>query len=432
MHLSRREAIVSALFGAGSLGLRALATGLPASLLLHPHKSWADACANRDAAQYLIWATSGSGDPSNANVPGTYDDPGIAHPLDAAMAPTPMTLSGKTYTAARPWATLPQALLEQTCFFHHTTLTNSHANEGKVLKLMGAVKRQEMLVSLISKHLSPCLSTVQPEPASVSGEVITFGGRILPALTPVGLRDVFVSPKGPLTNLQALRDADLDRIHAVLKQNGNSVQRSYLDRMAKSKSELRNISDSLLGSLATIKANDLDGQLTAAVALIQMNVTPASVIFIPFGGDNHSDANLARESAQHVSSCAAIASLWQKLAAAKLDQKTTFVLMNVFGRTLNRPQRMGRDHLGSHHCTVISGKRVRGSVVGGVMKSGSDYAATPIDSKTGLAAMGTAADIRFEDTLGAVGKTIAAAVGLPNDVLNDQITTGKVVTAALT
>ena len=66
------------------------------------------------------------------------------------------------------------------------------------------------------------------------------------------------------------------------------------------------------------------------------------------------------------------------------------------------------------------------------MKSGSDYAATPIDSKTGLAAMGTAADIRFEDTLGAVGKTITAAVGLPNDVLNDQITTGKVVTAALT
>ena len=55
-----------------------------------------------------------------------------------------MTLSGKTYTAAKPWASLPQAMLDRTCFFHHTTLTNSHANEGKVLKLMGAVKRQEM------------------------------------------------------------------------------------------------------------------------------------------------------------------------------------------------------------------------------------------------------------------------------------------------
>ena len=342
MHVTRREAIVSALFGAGSIGLRALATGLPASVLLNPRTSLADACASRERAQYLIWATSGSGDPSNANVPGTYDDPGIAHSLDPAMAPTPMTLSGKTYTAAKPWASLPQAVLDRACFFHHTTLTNSHANEGKVLKLMGAVKRQEMLISLLAKNLAPCLSTVQAEPASISGEVITFGGRILPALTPVGLRDVFVSPKGPLTNLQALRDADLDRVHEVLKQSGNSVQRSYLERMANSKNELRNISDSLLANLSNIRANDLDGQLTAAVSLIQMNVSPASVIFIPFGGDNHSDANLARETAQHVSGCGAIATLMQRLATAKLQDRVTFVLMNVFGRSLNRPQRMGR------------------------------------------------------------------------------------------
>jgi hypothetical protein len=431
MHVTRREAIVSALFGAGSIGLRALATGLPASVLLNPRTSLADACASRERAQYLIWATSGSGDPSNANVPGTYDDPGIAHSLDPAMAPTPMTLSGKTYTAAKPWASLPQAVLDRACFFHHTTLTNSHANEGKVLKLMGAVKRQEMLISLLAKNLAPCLSTVQAEPASISGEVITFGGRILPALTPVGLRDVFVSPKGPLTNLQALRDADLDRVHEVLKQSGNSVQRSYLERMANSKNELRNISDSLLANLSNIRANDLDGQLTAAVSLIQMNVSPASVIFIPFGGDNHSDANLARETAQHVSGCGAIATLMQRLATAKLQDRVTFVLMNVFGRSLNRPQRMGRDHLGNHHCSVIIGKRIRGSVVGGVVKAGNDYAATPIDSKTGLPAT-SGADIRFEETLGAVGKTIAAAVGLSSEVLNDQITTGKIVQAALT
>lgn len=431
MDVTRREAILSALFGAGSIGLRALATGLPMSVLLNPRTSLAEACAMKEHAQYLIWATSGSGDPANANVPGTYDDPGIAHSLLPEMAPTPMTLSGKTYTAAKPWASLPQPVLDRTCFFHHTTLTNSHANEGKVLKLMGAVKRQEMLISLLAKNLAPCLSTVQVEPASISGEVITFGGRILPALTPVGLRDVFVSPKNPLSNLQALRDADLDRVHAILKQSGNSVQRSFLDRMATSKSELRNISDSLLGNLATIRANDLDGQITAAVSLIQMNVSPASVIFIPFGGDNHSDANLARESAQHVSGCAAIATLLQRLQTAKLEDKVTFVLMNVFGRTLNRPTRMGRDHLGNHHCTVITGKRIKGSVVGGVVKSGSDYAATPIDSKTGLPAMGMGADIPFGDTLGAVGKTIAAAVGLSSEVISDQITTGKVVTAAL-
>jgi uncharacterized membrane protein len=64
--------------------------------------------------------------------------------------------------------------------------------------------------------------------------------------------------------------------------------------------------------------------------------------------------NLARESAQHVSSCAAIATLMQRLNTAKLFDRVTFVMMNVFGRSLNRPMRMGRDHLGNHHCTVIS------------------------------------------------------------------------------
>ena len=94
MNTTRREVILGALFGAGSIGLRALATGLPASILLNPRASLAEACADRERAQFLIWATSGSGDPANANMPGTYDDPGIAHPQDAAMMPTPMMLSG--------------------------------------------------------------------------------------------------------------------------------------------------------------------------------------------------------------------------------------------------------------------------------------------------------------------------------------------------
>jgi hypothetical protein len=153
------------------------------------------------------------------------------------------------------------------------------------------------------------------------------------------------------------------------------------------------------------------------------------VIVIPFGGDNHTDPNLARETAQHVSGVASIASLMRKLTAAKLQDKVTFVMMNVFGRSLNRPQRMGRDHLGNHHCTVLIGPRVRGSVVGGVTKLGNDYAATAIDSRTGKA--GSSADIRFEDTLGAVGKTIGAAIGLTPTVLNDQITAGKIVQSAL-
>jgi len=176
-------------------------------------------------------------------------------------------------------------------------------------------------------------------------------------------------------------------------------------------------------------AINVAAMLIAAVALIQMGVCPGSVINIPFGGDNHTDANLARESAQTVAGVATINNLMTKLAAAGLQVRVTFVMMNVFGRTLNRPLRMGRDHLGSHHCSVIIGKRVRGSVVGGVVKSGNDYAATPIDSRTGLP--GGSADIRYEETLAAVGKTISAAVGISPEVVSDQITLGKVVSAAL-
>ncbi len=88
MDVTRREAIVSALFGAGSIGLRALATGLPMSVLLNPRTSLADACAMKEHAQYLIWATSGSGDPANANVPtgSTAISPAVARVLASSAS----------------------------------------------------------------------------------------------------------------------------------------------------------------------------------------------------------------------------------------------------------------------------------------------------------------------------------------------------------
>jgi len=284
-------------------------------------------------------------------------------------------------------------------------------------------------VSLIARQLAPCLGTIQQEPASISGALVTFQGRTLPPLPPTALRDVLIAPTGPLTTLQKLRDSDLDRVNAALKQTGNSAQRTYLDMMALSKTQLRSIAQNLLDTLSTIKANDVDGQTTAAVALIQMNVTPAAVITIPFGGDNHTDAGLANETKQHTSGVAAIVGLMQKLAAAGLSDKVTFAMMNVFGRSLNRPLLMGRDHLGDHHCTVMIGKGIRGSVIGGVAKTGSDYAALPIDSASGKGMTG--ADIPFVETLPAVGKTLGIATGVAQAVLDAQITGGKVVTAAL-
>ena len=106
--ISRRQALRSTLFGAGYVGLRALATGLPAALLLDPRKALADmpnACAAAAKAQFVIFATSGNGDAINANVPGTYEDPNIYHSKDPAMAAAKLSIRGQQYTAATPWTT---------------------------------------------------------------------------------------------------------------------------------------------------------------------------------------------------------------------------------------------------------------------------------------------------------------------------------------
>src|SRR5688572_23908858 len=109
--LSRREAILNTLFGAGYVGLRALATGLPAAFFLDSRRALAEVAAQTPAprlpAQYIIFNTSADGDPINASAPGTYDDPRIVHSPFPEMAPRPLTLGGRTFTAAAPWSTLP-------------------------------------------------------------------------------------------------------------------------------------------------------------------------------------------------------------------------------------------------------------------------------------------------------------------------------------
>lgn len=440
---TRREAILTSLFGAGGLGLRALFSGIPAAVLLDPRRASADACYKKDAAQYLIWSTSGAGDPLNANAPGSFDHPSIIHSADPEMAKTALTLPAGATTAAKPWTTLPPWALTRAGFFHHTTLTNSHANQPKMMRLMGAIKRQEMLVSLLSRQLAGCLGTLQREPISVGGaspgEALSFGGRNLPILRPTALRDVLTAPTSPLTSAaaQKLRDADLDALNALYRDGGTTAQRQFLERYALSQQQARSIPQDLLSMLSGIKDNGVDSQLVAALALVRMNVTPVITIRLPFGGDNHTDADLKGEAAQTQSSVAAIGKLLTMLKDAKLEDRVTFASMNVFGRTLTNQHRpeatrtQGRDHFASHHVTVLVGKRVRGGVYGGVgvRATGVDVGAMPINSKTGKADL--KGDIAFDDTLGAVGKTIGLAVGTAPTVIEDQITLGKAISAAL-
>src|SRR5450432_5689 len=183
MNESKRRFLRNSLYGAGLLGLRAMATGLPISMFTRSRNARADVPPTCSAnAQYLILATSGSGDPLNANVPGMYEDPGVYHPADPLMAATAMTFGSRTLKAALPWTQLAPSILARTTFFHHGTYTNGHGDAPKVNRLMGAVKRQEMLVSVIAKNNAACMQTVQTQPAVLSRNLITYAGSVLPTL----------------------------------------------------------------------------------------------------------------------------------------------------------------------------------------------------------------------------------------------------------
>src|SRR4030095_3837133 len=107
MNFTRRSLIKKTVFGAGTLGLKALATGLPAAFLSRPLDAFAQdiTCTDKNRAQYLVIATSSAGDPLNANVPGTYAFPDIAHSADPGMAATPISMGGRMYTGAPLWST---------------------------------------------------------------------------------------------------------------------------------------------------------------------------------------------------------------------------------------------------------------------------------------------------------------------------------------
>jgi hypothetical protein len=455
MLLRRRDALMTTLFGAGGVGLRALATGLPAWFIANPRSASAQSlqCAidARDKLQYLILSASSNGDPINCNCPGTYEATDIIHPLQAEVAPTPVQLGSKTYTAALPWApttaggALSAATLGRTAFFHHVTRSTVHGDQPKVMKLLGATSGGEMVISAYAKHLSSCFGTVQPEPIAVgargnSSELVSYTGRTLPSISPTQLKQLLTGSKNdPLVKVRSLRDSSLDELNALAKTDATNVQRQFLEEMATSQTQVRQLADQLATTLAAITADDAKGQALAAAALIAANVTPVVTMHIGFGGDNHNDNNLQAEADQHVSGVQAIQAVMDALASLGLTDKVTFATLNVFGRNLNGIAKLtatsqtGRDHYGNHAVTVMIGKNVAPGVIGGVAKSSSGaYVASDIDSATGNPAAG--GDIPAAQTHVAAARTLGVALGIPESQLGADFVAsagGKVVPAAL-
>ncbi len=458
--MTRRDGLLTALFGTGYIGLRALATGLPAWFLLNPRSANAQSlqCAITSTAnlQYLILSTSSNGDPLNCNCPGTYDGTtaaaSVVHPQQAEVAATAVTLGSKTYQAALPWAAvatptaaqpLASSVLARTCFFHHTTGTTVHGDQPKVMKLLGDISGGEMLVSSIAKHLSGCFNTVQGAPVAVgagnnASELVSYSGSTLPSISPMQLKQLLAaSTNNPLVNLRTIRDQSLTALNALAKSDGNAVQQQFLDALATSQTQVRALSDQLATTLNAIADNTIKGQALAAAALIAANVTPCVTIHIPFGGDNHTDQNLQAEADQTLSGVAGIQLVMNALASLSLTDKVTFATLNVFGRNLNNTAtsmaRTGRDHYGNHCVTVMIGKNVAPSVIGGLTTDSSGSCeASGIDSATGAA--DPAGDITADDTHAALARTLGAALGIPASVMNaDFVSTagGAVVPAAV-
>ncbi|HTR54651.1 MAG TPA: hypothetical protein VMJ10_28360 [Kofleriaceae bacterium] len=435
MKISRRNLLATTLFGAGYAGLRALATGLPLSVFVKgARRAFADgsACADSSKAQYFILSTSAAGDPINANCPGAYGVSGVYNCQDPTMKPLPMSLGSVQTTAATPWTLLPTSVTSRMSVWHIMTNTPVHPKEGDVLRLSGATQANEMLPSLLAKQLAPCLNTVQTQPITVGAnspsEALSFDGAPLPILPPLALQAMLTAPQSPLTNLTGLRDQTLSKLDDLYRSSATPAQSKYLDSLITSQQQVRNINQSLLDLLSSIQDNTVTSQITAAMALFQMNVTPVVAINIPFGGDNHHDTGLANEAAGNVSG---VATIGQVIAAipSTLADKVTFMSLNVFGRTLGSSSVNGRQHNPNHQVSITIGSQFNAGIVGGIGPVQNDFGCLDIDSTSGLGQTG--ADIAAIDSLASYGKTLLASVGVTSSTYDTLIPNGKVVQAAL-
>jgi hypothetical protein len=418
--LGRRN-LLRGLLGGGA-GLAAIATGLSPAFLRAPLAHAGGGAPG--SAQFLILSASNRGDPMNANCPGSYAHAGIRHPDAPEFAGTPIQLGGASSTAAQIWGTLPQWVLDRSCFIHHATRSAVHSEMAKILRLMGATEDEELLPSLIAAKHAPILETIQRLPVNVGRYVeLSAEGVALPRLQPTALKQLLTASNGPLADLRSVRDQHVDAIHAILKENGTREQRRYLDARAQSREDARKLADDAASIFAMVEDDSALGELLAALALFRLRVTPVATVSLPFGGDNHSDVGFQEEIDQHSEGIATIAALMSALESTGMKDQVTLATLNVFGRNLVGDPAGGRDHWAMHAVSLLIGPCVRGGVVGGIELSGDDFVSA------GIKAGGVT--VPFEETLVAVGKTIWAAAGGDGATIEAAIPSGVVLDSAL-
>lgn len=427
MSQTRREVLRHGLLGAGWVGLRAVATGLPIGLLLDPQRAEALATSGSPKARFLVLSLSTCGDPLNANVPGSYSAADIVHPSDPRLAATTLSIAGRKHQGARAWQQLGQKLLDRTVFFHHATLKTSHPSLPELLRVSGELESAPML---FAKELGPKLQTVSAEPLLIGvDEVVTVGDRRLGSVRPTELRDALLGPGSPLPQLTSLREETLQRLTYLRKRTGSAAIGRVLDAQALSAKQAAQLGERLLADLRAIRSDQADGQVLAAAVAARLGMSPVLAIHIPFGGDNHFDSGLVKEAEETSSGVGHIANLWSKLGSYGMADRVCFAHFSVFGRTLRRYGMQGRDHWPLHNAAILQGAPFRGGVVGGLIAQEGDYGAVAIDSKTGQGQ--PAGDIAIADGQKSLLRTLGEGLGIGAQVLTAQLPDSKAVRSAL-
>jgi len=416
----RRELILKTLLGSGGLCLKSLLTGLPISFLTHR----AMAAGN---GNLLVYSSSNSGDPFNCNVPGTYV-PGYAHP-PAYSSPQKLTIGSSSIDAAPVWNSLNSEILKSSNFFHLQTNTNSHNEMENVLKIFGSIKpisgrSPEMLPSIIAHEVGKMRGTLLNQPIGL-GSMLSYKGQRQKIYNPTEIKSLFASGvEVKKATSRKFRDTQLDMVYKEIKKNGTPAQKKFLDQKVISSKNSQELGGQLAAAMTDINgSSDVDRMKTAA-ALLALNVTAAVTVRIRFGGDNHKDSGLARETSEHASGVSTINALYDALKSYNLHTQTNFALLNVFGRKTYLNSTGGRDHHGKHTVMYSFGPGIKGGMTGNIKLGKKNYESQAINSTTGLT---TAPDIDANKTLHSAGKSLLAASGIATSKIDDLITDGKIV-----
>ena len=451
MSIKRRDFLKNSFGGGLALSLRSAALGLPASFLMNQSVSAADA-----SAKYTIISVSERGESINANGPGTYGE-GVAsqvvHPNANEVGSVTATINGtqvnamdlqmgadvtfgkQTVKTARAYQALDSSFRDNLAFFMHRTGTNAHPEIKSVIAANGAIKNAEgrgveQLPSAIAQEMAPLLKTSMTKPIVLDGNY-SFNGSPLGTFRPTTLREIILSGTNTGVrpeNFTAVYDWTLNELYKNVKREGSPRQKQFLDNHLLSREQAAQLGDQLGELLVNIDSNDGESQLRAALALVKIKFCPVVVVRHNFGGDNHDDAQLRSETEQTFNALNALDTYRKTLNEYGLNNDVLYATVDVFGRTPTRNHKGGRDHYGNFTTAMIHGSNVNGGTIGDLSedrhRNTKFLAASGINSQTGRA---DNPDIRSDETLAALAKSIMAATGVPEYRRDIRIPDGKVV-----